>query len=356
MKKLALFALGIFAVFALAGCRQTYEIAMITDAGDIDDESFNQGTWEGIEAYAEEHGKSYKYYRPAEISTDAYIETINLAVRGGAQIVITPGFLFEEAIYEAQQDHPDVKFVLIDGEPHAGDWVPDVADNTLSIYFAEEESGFLAGYAAVMEGFEDLGYIGGMAVPAVVRFGVGYIAGAYYAAAELDKDINFPDDRYHYLGDFDPSPDHVSQAIGWYETGTEIIFAAAGGAGLSVMEAAEEQEAWMIGVDVDQSHHSDKVLTSAMKALAVAAQEALDLYYADDFPGGETWNLTAENDGVGLPMENSRFENFDQADYDAIFALLADGTIVVPRTYEDLLDFLDEHDLGEIDIEADTVQ
>jgi len=356
VKKLAFFALGIVAVFALAACRAPSEIAMITDAGDIDDESFNQGTWEGIVEYAEEHGKSYEYYRPSEISDAAYIEAIDLAVRGGARIVITPGFLFEEAIYQAQQDHPDVKFVLIDGEPHAGDYVPDVADNTLSIYFAEEESGFLAGYAAVKEGFRDLGYMGGMPVPAVVRFGVGFIAGAYYAANEIDAELHFPDGQYVYLDSFDPDPAHVSQATGWYQDGVEIIFAAAGGAGLSVMEAAEAQDAWMIGVDVDQSHHSDTVLISAMKALAVAAQDALSRFYADDFPGGETWNLTAANDGVGLPMENSRFEEFDQDDYDAIFALLADGTIVVPKSYEDLLDFLDEHDLGEIDIEADTVQ
>ncbi len=355
MKKLSFFALALLFVFTLSGCRGTYEIAMITDAGDIDDESFNQGTWEGIKEYAEANDKSYRYYRPSEISDDAYIEAINLAVRGGAEIIITPGFLFEQAIYVAQDEHPDVKFVLIDGEPHAGDWVPSVGDNTLSIYFAEEESGFLAGYAAVKEGFEDLGYMGGMPVPAVVRFGVGFIAGAYYAANEMEKEINFPNDRYAYLDSFDPDPDHVSQASGWYQGGTDIIFAAAGGAGLSVMEAAEAQDAWMIGVDVDQSHHSDTVLTSAMKALAVAAQDALDLFYADDFPGGVTWNLTATEDGVGLPLENSRFETFTESDYDNIFALIADGDIVVPKSYTDLIAFLDEHDLGEIDIEAETV-
>ncbi len=355
MKKLSLFFLAVLFVFTLAGCRSTYEIAMITDAGDIDDESFNQGTWEGIKEYAEANNKSYRYYRPSEISDDAYIEAINLAVRGGAKIIVTPGFLFEEAIYVAQDEHPDVMFVLIDGEPHAGDYVPSVGDNTLSIYFAEEESGFLAGYAAVREGFTNLGYMGGMPVPAVVRFGVGFIAGAYYAANEMDVTLTFPDNRYAYLDSFDPDPDHVSQASGWFQGGTELIFAAAGGAGLSVMEAAEARDAWMIGVDVDQSHHSDTVLTSAMKALAVAAQDALEMFYADEFPGGETWNLTAAEDGVGLPLENSRFETFTEAQYDAIFAQLVDGDIVVPKSYTELIAFLSEHDLGTIDIQESTV-
>jgi len=343
MKKLAIFLVALGFTFTLAACggADTFEIAMITDAGDIDDESFNQGTWEGIVEYAEDNDLSHKYYRPAEVTDAAYLETIDLAVEAGAKIVITPGFLFEPAIYEAQSTYPDVNFVLIDGVPHPGDYTTfEVADNTVSILFDEHESGFLAGYAAVQDGYTDLGFMGGIAVPAVVRFGIGYIAGAYYAADELDVTLSFPDNRFAYLGNFDSSDEHKTRALAWYEDDTEIIFAAAGGAGTSVMAAAEDSEAMMIGVDVDQNGLSDSVLTSAMKALAVAVQQALTAFYADTFPGGETQNKNATVDGVALPMDTSRFETFSQADYDAIYAEISDGSIDVPSSYTELTAFL----------------
>jgi len=343
MKKLALFLVALGFTFTLAACggADTFEIAMITDAGDIDDESFNQGTWEGIVEYALENGLTHKYYRPAAITDAAYLDTIDLAVEAGAKIVITPGFLFEPAIYSAQTKYPDVMFVLIDGVPHPGDYTTfEVADNTLSILFDEHESGFLAGYAAVKDGYTDLGFMGGIAVPAVVRFGIGFIAGAYYAAEELDVTISFPNNRFSYLGNFDASDEHKTRALAWYDGGTEIIFAAAGGAGSSVMAAAEDSDAMMIGVDVDQNGLSDSVLTSAMKALAVAVQQALTAFYAGTFPGGVIQNKNATVDGVALPMETSRFETFSQTDYDAIYADIADGTIDVPSSYTELTAFL----------------
>lgn len=357
MKKLLLFLVALGFTFTLAACggADTFEIAMITDAGDIDDESFNQGTWEGIVEYAEENDLTHKYYKPGEVSDEAYGETIDLAVEAGAKIVITPGFLFEPAVYAAQTKYPEVMFVLIDGVPHPGDFTTfEVADNTVSILFDEHESGFLAGYAAVKDGYTDLGFMGGIAVPAVVRFGIGYIAGAYYAAEELDVTISFPDNRFEYLGDFGPSDAHKTKALAWYNEGTEIIFAAAGGAGSSVMSAAEDADAMMIGVDVDQNGLSESVLTSAMKALGVAVQQALEAFYADTFPGGETQQKNASVDGVALPMATSRFATFNQAAYDAIYAEIADGTVDVPSSYAELTEFLD--DLGlTTDIQETTV-
>ncbi|MGM0435921.1 MAG: BMP family lipoprotein, partial [Bacillota bacterium] len=286
----------------------------------------------------------------------AYISTIELAIENGAEIVVTPGFLFERAIYEMQNEYPDVTFVLLDAEPVDEDGNVEVADNTVSVYYAEHESGFLAGYAAVHDGYEDLGFMGGIAVPAVVRFGTGYLAGAHYAADELDKTINFPDNRYTYLGTFDPGDTVKTEAASWFNGGTDVIFAAAGGAGSSVMSAAEDQEAMMIGVDVDQSSNSETVLTSATKALANSVQEVLDRYYNDDFPGGETIRLGAGSDGVSLPMENSRFDTFSQDDYDAIYGEIADGTVVVPETYSDLESFMSDNSLGDLDVEQDSVE
>lgn len=342
MKKLLLLVAALVFAVTLSACTQaeTYEIAMITDSGTIDDESFNQGTWEGIVEFCEENELTYKYYKPLEVSDDAYLDAIELAVEGGAKVVVTPGFLFETAVFAAQTQFPDTKFIILDGYPHSGDWTPVVEDNTLSIFFNEHESGFLAGYAAVKDGYTNLGFTGGMAVPAVVKFGIGFIAGAYYAADEMDVAITFGDDTYTYFGAFGPSDDYKNLASGWYTTGTEVIFSAAGGAGASVMAAAADNNAMMIGVDIDQAGQSDTVLTSAMKQLGNAVKQGLQTYVDGDFDGGSIVYKSAANDGVALPMATSRFATFNQAAYDAIFEDLVDGTVVVPSDYASLVTFL----------------
>ncbi|MDU4862269.1 MAG: BMP family ABC transporter substrate-binding protein [Terrisporobacter othiniensis] len=307
------------------------EIAMITDIGTIDDKSFNQGTWEGIEAYAKEHNISHEYYKPTEQSTDAYLAAIELAVKGGAKVVVTPGFLFEEPIYIAQDKYPDVHFILIDGNPHDKDMKDYKTNkNTVGIVFAEEQSGYLAGYAAVKEGYTKLGFMGGMAVPAVTRFGYGFVQGADAAAKELKLDK--VDIKYHYTGGFDATPEVQTLASSWYTDGTEVIFAAGGAVGNSVMSAAESIEGKkVIGVDVDQSSESNTVITSAMKGLSSAVEQTLDAYYNNKFPGGQSLVLGADKDGVMLPMETSKFEKFTKADYDKVYKNLADGKIKLQK-------------------------
>lgn len=337
IKKILAVVLVLVLVLGLAACGgggetseepTTYEIAMITDVGTIDDKSFNQGTWEGVVAYAEENGITHKYYKPTEQSTDAYLAAIQLAVEGGAKVVVTPGFLFEEPIYLAQELYPEVNFVLIDGNPHNADYSDFRTDaNTVGIVFAEEQSGYLAGYAAVKDGFTKLGFMGGMAVPAVVRFGYGFVQGAEDAAKEMG--ISGVDLKYHYTGGFDATPEVQTLASSWYAEGTEVIFACGGAVGFSVMSAAEAAGASVIGVDVDQSGESDTVITSATKGLAAAVQQALADYYAGSFPGGEALVLGADSDGVALPMESSKFNTFTQEDYDAVFAMLASGEVVL---------------------------
>jgi basic membrane protein A and related proteins len=350
MKKILSVFVLLFTVVLLSSCElevstPSYKIAMITDAGDIDDKSFNQGTWEGIVKFAKENDLTHKYYKPTEVSDNAYVTAIDLAVSGGAEIIVTPGFLFEPALYTAQEKYPDVKFVLIDGVPHPGDYTTfEVADNTISILFKEQESGFLAGYAAVMEGFRELGFMGGIAVPAVVRFGVGYVAGAYYAADELGlDDFEFNMDYFEYLGTFAPGDDVKSKAASWYGSGVEIIHVAAGGAGNSVMAAAEEAvDGKVIGVDVDQANQSDTVISSAMKALGVVVQQALQNYLDDTWVGGVTQNLGATQDAVGLPLGDSfKFENFTLAQYNSILTILKAGELGIPTTEEELTDYIE---------------
>lgn len=315
-----------------------FKIALITDIGDVDDGSFNQGTWEGVVAFAEANNITYRYYRPLAVTDGDYLDSIALAIRGGAEIVVTPGFLFEPAIYEAQKAFPDVKFILIDGVPHPGDYTTyETTSNTLSVLFDEHESGFLAGYAAVKDGITELGFMGGIAVPAVVRFGVGFIAGATYAGVEDSVSVNMT--RYQYLGNFDSTDDNKNKAAAWYLTGTDAIFVAAGAAGFNAMAAAAEANKLVIGVDVDQGGQSDTVLTSAMKALGVAVQDGLQAWLDGTWDGGRTVFMNAANDGVALPMNTSRFTTFDQATYDAIFTRIATGDLVVPRSYTELLEF-----------------
>lgn len=345
-RKIAIVALAFVMIFALSACAKepapappaetpnetppaetpaptptegTFEIALITDVGTIDDKSFNQGAWEGVVAYAEEAGKTYKYYKPSEKSDDAYLTSIDLAVKAGAKMIVCPGFLFEVPVFNAQDKYPDVNFIILDGNPHAGDWNPVVKENTLSIFYAEEEAGFLAGYAAVKDGYKKLGFMGGMAVPAVVRFGYGYVQGAEQAAKELNLADGEVQVKYTYVGNFDATPENMAKAAAWYNEGTEVIFACGGAVGNSVMKAAETAKTKVIGVDVDQSAESETVITSSMKNLTKSVYDALGEYYNDAFKGGEIITLDATVGGVQLPMENSRFATFSQADYDDVY-------------------------------------
>lgn len=311
-----------------------YELALVTDLGTIDDKSFNQGAWEGMKKYAEENGLSYKYYQPQEGTTDSYLETIGLAIEGGAKLVVCPGYLFEEPVFLAQDQYKDVSFILLDGEPHNADYSEYRTEaNVMPILFQEDEPGFLAGYAAVKDGDTKLGFLGGMAVPAVIRYGYGFAEGADYAAKELG--IESIEIMYNYTGEFAATPEAQSMAASWYQNGTEVIFGCGGAVGNSVMAAAEEKGAKVIGVDIDQSFESETVITSAMKELSISVYDGVKAFYDNAFPGGETSIFSAKNDGIGLPLETSKFTAFTKDDYDKIYAELKEGKIELVQPSED---------------------
>ena len=337
MKKLLALALAVvLALSVFAGCAaggKKAELALITDIGTIDDKSFNQGAWEGLVKYAEEKGISHQYYQPTEKSTTAYLESIDQAVKNGAKVIVTPGFLFEEPIYIAQDKYPDIHFILLDGEPHDAEYNYKTGSNVMPILFQEDQAGFLAGYAAVKDGYTKLGFMGGMAVPAVIRFGYGFVQGAEFAAEE--DAVTGLEIMYNYTGAFAATPEAQSMAASWYQNGTEVIFGCGGAVGNSVMAAAEEKSAKVIGVDVDQSYESDTVITSAMKQLSVSVYDGVRDFYAGSFPGGKTSIFSAKNDGIGLLMETSKFTNFTQADYDAVYSQLKDGKITLVQPSED---------------------
>ncbi len=306
-----------------------YELALITDVGTIDDKSFNQGSWEGLKKYADEKKISCKYYKPTEKSDKACMTAIDLAVKGGAKVIVTPGFLFEKPIYQAQTKYPDITFILIDAAPTDGKDNNNIEKNVLSVFYAEEQAGYLAGYAAVVEGYHKLGFMGGIAVPAVVRFGYGFVQGADAAAKELGFAKGEVSVKYTYVGNFDASPENNAKAAAWYNEGVQCIFACGGGVGNSVMKAAETAGAVVIGVDVDQSVESATVITSAMKNLGDSVYNAVSDYYAGTFAGGKSVTLDAKVDGIQLPMATSKFKTFDKSQYDKLYAGLKDGTIKV---------------------------
>ena len=307
-----------------------YTIAFVTDVGQLLDKSFNQGTWEGVKRYATENSKSYKYYQPAngDQATDAdRYDAMKAAVDNGAEIVICAGFLQSVALEQAAKEFTGVKFVFIDG------WTLDL-DNVLAIDFQEEQSGYLAGYAAVMEGYTKLGFTGGGggANPACNRFGYGYVQGAQAAAASkgITVEMNY---SWEYGAAFSASPELQTMLDGWYSNGTEVIFACGGSMCQSAFAAAGANDGKVIGVDVDQSSQSEYVITSATKGLREAVMIACASYFDGNWAGGSK-TLGANDDAVGLPTATWSLKNFSLDDYNELFAGLKSGSVVVDRNYE----------------------
>lgn len=348
--KICLLALGAVLLGSLAACQpgelETFEYAMVTDVGDVDDQSFNQTSWEATKAFAEKKGASVRYYRPSDDNTPARLASIEQAVNNGAKVIVCPGFMFEEAIFEAQNTYPEVKFVLIDGNPHSADYSKyETTPNATGIVFKEEISGYLAGYAAVKEGKTKLGFVGGMAVPAVQRFGSGFVQGIDEAAKELDVQTSV---NYYYAGEFAATDAATANAKSWYAEGTETIFACGGKVYQSVQTAASEKEsATWIGVDVDQHSVDSKVLTSATKDLKNAVTSALECYAEGkwDTIGGQNFNLGLDSvlgavekkDYVCLPTNDEawRFKKFTKAEYEETVASLKSGKLTVSGSSEE---------------------
>ena len=320
------------------GAAGGYEIALITDKGNIDDKSFNQGSWEGVLAFCAENDITHQYYKPEEASDEGYYAAIQLAVDGGAKVIVCPGYLFEVAVYNAQTQFPDVKFIILDGEPHTPDYATyETKSNVACVMYAEEEAGYLAGYAAIMDGYRTLGFEGGMAVPAVAAFGYGYLQGIEAAATELALEDGSVKVFYHYTGDFLETDANKAVATGMIASGAEVIFGCGGSVGKSVFAAAAEGGIKSIGVDVDQKADSETVITSALKGLGASVQAVLASIYDGSFEStyaGKTTYFTAANDGVGLPDDFSRFTAFTKEQYDTAYATLVDGTVDPVRAFD----------------------
>lgn len=379
MKKLLAILLALTMLFSLAifaGCGETkpaddgegeetkkdFRVAMITDYGDITDESFNQTTYEACKNFCK--GKyDFEYFKPAGDTTADRVAMIESAIDKGYNVIVMPGFAFAGAIVETAPKNKDVKFIALDvgqgdlleagvtakGEKY--DYTPDNwkfedyvdISNVYCAVYQEELSGYMAGYAAVKLGYTKLGFLGGMAVPAVVRFGYGYVQGADAAAKELNITVDM---KYVYGGMFQGDADITAVMETWYKEGTEIVFACGGGIYTSAGEAAVKYNGKLIGVDTDQSPVLDKkygegiTVTSAMKGLYPATTDALKDIIVDgkwdDYKNKiVNLGLVSADDPtlnyVQIPMETTQWADgkFTKDDYKALVKSMVDGTLKV---------------------------
>ena len=343
---LMLAAVMLLSMASFASAEDAVRVAMITDSGDITDQSFNQTTYEACKAFCEANGIDFKYYKPAGDSDPERVAMIDAAVEDGFNVIVMPGFLFAPAIAECQPMYPDVKFIALDVSEY------DLSSNGLNIaeaanlysaVYQEELSGYMAGFAAVKMGYKHLGFLGGMAVPAVIRFGYGFVQGANDAAKELGlADVAV---EYVYGNQFYGDADITAYMDNWYQTmGVEVVFACGGGIYTSAAEAAQKVGGKVIGVDTDQaaiidgSYGEGLTVTSAMKGLSATVNAILAVVVDGEFDqySGQVDNLglvSAEDptlNFVQIPMESTQWnDSFTQDDYKALVAAMVEGTVVV---------------------------
>ena len=341
LMKLSMVAALTLGLVACAKAEETEEkgikVGMATDSGTIDDKSFNQGTWEGVLEYKEDNPSAeVQYLMPTGETTQDYLEAIDNLAMTGVEVMVLPGFKFEEALGVAQEKYPEIKFVAIDAEPLVGvdaDGNPlyEVADNTVSIFFAEQQASFLAGIATALETETNkVAFLGGMEVPAVQKLGWGFVAGIAYANNCLGTSVEVTD--YVYQGTFTDLDAGKAIAAGMYDKGVDVVFAAAGG----------------VGVDVDQydegllSNGNSVILTSAMKYLGQAAYDQINAYANGEFEGGRTILMDVNANGVGLPEANPNLSDETIKQVNEAAKMIREGEIEVPKTKDGLISFLDQ--------------
>lgn len=323
MKKILTLAAVMLMMTALVSCsspteeqpeeKVNYEIALVTDAGLIMDGGYSEVAWTAISEFGAENGISHKYYKAAEATEESYRAAIDDAVSRGAGVVIADGYSFEDVIYDVQNKYKDVKFILIDAEPidpETGE--AKIADNTTAVLFSSEEAGYMAGFAAVKNGYSQLGFIGEADKAEVDDYGYGFLQGANAAAAEDGVYVNV---KYFSCKDSGDRNAVMEKAQGWYQQGTEVIFACGPQVELPITEVAEMNDKKVIACETDKSGMSDTIVTSAVKDIPGVLEDLLQQYSSDKFPGGKVAEYDVSTESIWLNMETSRFVTFDEGDY-----------------------------------------
>lgn len=363
MKKrlLALLAVSAIAVTLFAGCGSSsstgdttskeakIKVGMVTDSGTIDDKSFNQGTYEGLKKSETELDTKTTYLKPNGETEADYLKEITNLYDSGNKFIAAPGYKLETAIYKAQDKYKDAKFVLIDGTPNDGAQPANykVGENTVAILFAEDQAGFVAGVAAAVELKEgELGFIGGMEIPAVQKFNWGFQQGVAYANEKLGTKMSLKAENIVYSGSFNDTALGQQLAAQMYDRGVKAIFCAAGGVGNgSIVEAktrvANGKNVWVIGVDRDQyedgvgADGKSVVLTSAIKKVESASYNMVKALKDGSFPGGQTLTFDITKDAVGIPEKNPNLSDETTKVVQDLYAKLKDGSIKVNDNNDD---------------------
>ena len=369
MKKFLAMILVLATALTLCACGGTtveendsdYRVAMVTGLGDITDQSFNQATWEALEQFGADYSADIQYFMPTSDDNSARVAAAERAIAQGYDVIVFPGYTHGATIAEISEAYPEVKFIALDvaagdilqtavsnmGESY--DYNPDnwnltdyaYMDNVYCATYQEQCSGYMAGYAAVKLGYTKLGYLGGMAVPSVTRFGYGFVQGADAAARELGVTVDM---KYAYANQFVADPDITAVMDTWYSEGTEVVFSCGAAVWTSVAEAAKKAGGKIIGVDVDQAAEIDAAfgegmtLTSAMKGLAPTTYNTL----VDILVNGNWSNYAGKIEALGIvsekPEENyvqlapgTLFEEgkFSYEDYTALVSAMYNGEVTV---------------------------
>lgn len=319
-------------------------IALVTD-GDVEDGGYNEAIYNGVRMYALGAGVTFSYYNVNADDPESYREQMEQAAKDGAEIIVSAGYRFGEAVGDLDKDYSQTSFLLVDAVPHnAADEEVPVQENVHCILFHEEQAGYLAGYMAVWEGYRNLGFIGGSFVgdailesmegyrkeePPVLRYGYGYLQGIDAAAKDLSLDdvtVN-----YWYADSFSADTTVQEKAASWYESGTQVIFACGGGLYQSVLAAAEEKDGLLIGVDVDQYRDSERFLTSAVKNIGSAVTDALDSFYANggwsDAEAGQVKRYGVEEGCAAIPVVDTewRFKEIPTTHFFEIYKQMKRG-------------------------------
>ncbi|QSH91150.1 BMP family ABC transporter substrate-binding protein [Treponema medium] len=342
-------AILVFSAFVICSCTKSEEpakkamkVGMVTDAGTIDDKSFNQGTWEGIIRAEKELGVEIKYLKPVGTTEADYVKEISNLHDAGYKLIVCPGFKFETAVFKAQTKYPEAKFVIIDGNAHPADsYDAQNGPNTIGILFSEQEASFAAGLAAALKLQEGrFGFIGGMEIPAVQKFNWGWQQGIMYANEHLGTKIELHPEDFVYQGTFTDIAAGQQIAASMFDRGVICIHAAAGGVGVGVINETKARrqvgkDVWVVGVDVDQYNEGllpdgkSVVLTSAVKYLDSAAFEMIKAALNGTFEGGRSLLLTAKEDAVGIPPENPNLSDDIKKKVDEVYQQIKSGAIVV---------------------------
>ncbi len=344
------------------GKRTDYRVSMISDMGDITDQGFNQSTYQACKAFCDDNNIMFTYKMPSGDNTASRVIAVESAIDEGYNVIVMPGFSFTATLIEVAEKYPDIKFIVLDvsdgdllsaGVPRKGevyDYNPsnwNVLDyyhyeNVYDALFKEEISGYLAGYTAVMLGYNDLGFLGGMAVPGVLRFGYGYVQGINEAAKEKGITVNM---KYAYANTFNGDAEISAAMETWYANGTEVVFSCGGGIFVSVSEAASKHGGKVIGVDTDQKNLIDGMygegitITSALKGLYPATYDALDDIINngkwDDYRGkilslGLISGTDPDANYLSLPINSTMWnDDFTEQDYRELVNNIYLGNIVI---------------------------